>query len=163
MSSDVFERARAGDAAAFTALVKEYQPMVFSLALRMLGSRDEALDLAQEVFMQLHAKMHTLESDTHVRAWLRRVATHRSIDQLRQRPARPLRVEGTFTDHWLQRRLRERLLALGPDARAVMLLRYQEDLGPDEIAATLEMSVNTVKSHLKRSLEQLRRHAETFR
>ena len=43
-----------------------------------------------------------------------------------------------------------------PDARAVMLLRYQEDLDPVEIARTLDMSINTVKSHLKRSLTTLR-------
>ena len=144
--------------------------MVYSLALRMLGSREESFDLAQEVFMQLHARVHTIESADHLRAWLRRVATHRSIDQLRQRPSHlPLdlvdepQADGSYADHWLQGRLRELLLSLAPDARAVMLLRYQEDLGPDEIAATLEMSVNTVKSHLKRSLEQLRRHSGSFR
>lgn len=170
MSSDVFERARAGNVLAFTALVKEHQSMVYSLALRMLGSREESLDLAQEVFMQLHAKMHMLESADHLRAWLRRVATHRSVDQLRQRPTHvPLdrvaepQADECYADHWLQGRLGELLLTLAPDARAVMLLRYQEDLGPDAIAATLEMSVNTVKSHLKRSLEALRRHAGAFR
>lgn len=144
--------------------------MVYSLALRMLGSREESLDMAQEVFMQLHARMHTLESEAHLRAWLRRVATHRSIDQLRKRPL-GMQIElgeGPFADdacedHWLKRRLQALLLTLAPDARAVMLLRYQEDLGPEEIAATLEMAVNTVKSHLKRSLEQLRRHAGTLK
>lgn len=144
--------------------------MVYSLALRMLGSREESLDLAQEVFMQLHGKVHTLDSAAHLKAWLRRVTTHRSIDQLRQRQSMlPLdlvdepQVDALYEDHWLQRRLRELMHSLAPDARAVMILRYQEDLGPEEIAGTLDMSVNTVKSHLKRSLEQLRRHAGAFR
>jgi RNA polymerase sigma-70 factor (ECF subfamily) len=48
------------------------------------------------------------------------------------------------------------LSQLPPAARAVMTLRYQEDLDPQEIAHTLDMSINTVKSHLKRSLEALR-------
>jgi RNA polymerase sigma-70 factor (ECF subfamily) len=45
---------------------------------------------------------------------------------------------------------------LSPAARAVVVLRYQEDLDPVDIASTLDMSINTVKSHLKRSLTQLR-------
>jgi RNA polymerase sigma-70 factor (ECF subfamily) len=49
---------------------------------------------------------------------------------------------------------------LTPDARAVVLLRYQEDLDPTDIARTLDMPVNTVKSHLKRSLESLRERLE---
>ena len=56
----------------------------------------------------------------------------------------------------LQRQLRALIAQLPASARAVVLLRYQEDLDPSEIARTLEMPINTVKSHLKRSLEQLR-------
>jgi len=56
----------------------------------------------------------------------------------------------------LQRRLRELVGELSPAARAVVVLRYQEDLDPEDIARTLSMSINTVKSHLKRSLAALR-------
>jgi len=59
-------------------------------------------------------------------------------------------------DPLLQRRLRELVGALPPAPRAVIVLRYQEDLDPVEIARTLSMSINTVKSHLKRSLASLR-------
>jgi len=52
--------------------------------------------------------------------------------------------------------VRRLLLQLSPEARAVLLLRFQEDLDPSEIAAVLAMSVNTVKSHLRRSLDWLR-------
>jgi RNA polymerase sigma-70 factor (ECF subfamily) len=60
------------------------------------------------------------------------------------------------TDPLAGPRLRRLLLELAPEARVVLLLRYQEDLDPSDIAATLDMSVNTVKSHLRRSLEWLR-------
>ncbi len=53
-------------------------------------------------------------------------------------------------------RVRQLLLELAPDARAVMLLRFQEDLDPTEIAEVLAMPVPTVKSHLRRALEWLR-------
>jgi RNA polymerase sigma-70 factor (ECF subfamily) len=59
-------------------------------------------------------------------------------------------------DPLLQRHLRALLADLSPDARAVLLLRYQEDLDPLEIARTLDMPINTVKSHLRRSLDAMR-------
>jgi len=60
------------------------------------------------------------------------------------------------SDPLLQRHLRALLADLSPPARAVLLLRYQEDLDPVEIARTLDMPLNTVKSHLKRSLDAMR-------
>ncbi len=131
----------------------------------MLGTRDAADDLAQEVFLQLHLNLHSIESAAHVAFWLRRVVTHRAIDRLRSRPRVTLssiddapeiedpRRQG---DPLLQRQLRRLIAELPSSARAVMLLRYQEDLDPLEIARTLEMPINTVKSHLKRSLSALR-------
>jgi RNA polymerase sigma-70 factor (ECF subfamily) len=59
-------------------------------------------------------------------------------------------------DPLLQRHLQRLLSDLSPPARAVLLLRFQEDLDPIEIARTLDMPINTVKSHLKRSLDALR-------
>ncbi len=159
-------RACAGEPAGLAALVHAHQRAVYSLALRMLGTREAAEDLAQEVFMELSGKLRSIESNAHLTFWLRRVTTHRAIDQLRRRA----RVEMSsldaeeqvlfspeeFHDPLLERSLRTVLADLTPPARAVLLLRYQEDLDPVDIARTLDISVNTVKSHLKRSLEILR-------
>ena len=60
------------------------------------------------------------------------------------------------SDPLLQRHLRRLLADLSPPARAVLLLRFQEDLDPLDIARTLDMPINTVKSHLKRSLDAMR-------
>lgn len=159
------EQARAGDAGAFEMLVRLHQRTVHSLALRMLGTRDAADDLAQEVFLQLHLNLRSLDSAAHLGYWLRRVVTHRAIDRLRSRPQfamtsiddEPDIVDTqSGVDPLLQHRLRALLSELPTAARAVMLLRYQEDLDPLEIARTLDMPINTVKSHLKRSLAALR-------
>ena len=64
--------------------------------------------------------------------------------------------EATTRDPLLERHLRELISELPAQARAVVLLRYQEDLDPTDIAEMLDMSINTVKSHLKRSLASLR-------
>jgi len=163
-SEELLTRALAGEAAAFGMLVRAHQAAVYSLALRMLSDRHEAEDLAQEVFLGLHRHLASVESALHLEFWLRKVTVNRAIDHLRRRPRNDLSLEDagvlisdtTDSDPLLQRRLRTLLAQLPPAPRAVMLLRYQEDLNPNEIARTLNMSINTVKSHLQRSLATLR-------
>jgi len=169
----------AGEPKALAALVRANQRSVYSLALRMLGTRDLAEDLTQEVFMEMTDNLTSMQSSEHLTFWLRRVTTHRAIDQLRRRARIEIRsldelllsdrqapagqasaahasAAAEEVDPVWQRHSRLLLAELTPDARAVMLLRYQEDLDPMEIARTLGMSINTVKSHLKRSLEFMR-------
>jgi RNA polymerase sigma-70 factor (ECF subfamily) len=164
---DALCRARAGEQAAFASLVRKHQSCVYGIALRMLADRHRAEELAQEVFLQLHRKLTAIESGAHLMFWLRKVTTNRAIDRLRQEPRHnmvpleevsDLSADTNDEDLLLQRRLRELIAQLPPAARAVVLLRYQEDLDPMEIANTLEMSIHTVKSHLKRSLATLRAH-----
>jgi RNA polymerase sigma-70 factor, ECF subfamily len=158
-------RARAGDQAAFGALVRTFQRTVYSLALRMLRNPQDAEDLAQEVFLQMHRSLCDLSSGSHLAFWLRKVTLHRAIDRLRRNPWRELAPltdvemlasETPDADPLLSTRLAQLVGQLAPAPRAVILLRYQEDLDPVQIARTLGMSINTVKSHLKRSLSLLR-------
>ncbi len=158
-------KARAGERAALGVLVQAHQRSVYSLALRMLGTRDLAEDLTQEVFMQLNGNLPSIDSNRHLRFWLRQVTSNRAIDQLRRRARlqwTPLEEEIQLcsdeqdSDPLLQRHLQALLAELSPQARAVLLLRFQEDLDPQDIARTLDMPLNTVKSHLKRSLESMR-------
>lgn len=162
---ELLTRASAGEAAAFAALVRRYQRTVYSIALRMLGDRHRAEDLAQEVFLQLYRSLDAIGSDAHLAFWLRKVAVNRAIDRIRQEARHdnePLTEADTVVDEagdadpLLQRRMAELVAQLPPAARAVVVLRYQEDLDPVDIASTLDMPINTVKSHLKRSLTSLR-------
>jgi len=165
MADGLLVRARAGDAGAFAELVRAHQGSVFSIGYRMLNRRDAAEDLAQDVFLQLYRKLETIESAEHLGFWLRRVAANLAIDWLRRVPyaatlpledgaevAAPQREDDLLLTRELDRLLGE----LSAPARAVMLLRYQEDLDVAEVGAALDMPVNTVKSHIKRSLTQLR-------
>ena len=164
-NASLLRRARAGEAAAFESLVRQFQGSVFSIGYRMLNRRDAAEDLAQDVFLQLYRKLDSIESLEHLGFWLRRVAANLAIDWLRRGAhgaTQPLEdgVEIPAPQHdddpLLNRELSRLLQELTPAARAVMLLRYQEDCDVTEIATTLEMPVNTVKSHIKRSLTALR-------
>ena len=160
----LLRHARAGDAAAFASLVRLHQASVFSIGYRMLNRRDAAEDLAQDVFLQLYRKLDSIESLEHLGFWLRRVAANLAIDWLR-RPhnatqaldaGAEMPADDADEDPLLSRELTRLLGELAPAARAVMILRYQEDQDVAEIATALDMPVNTVKSHIKRSLTALR-------
>ncbi len=164
-----FELARAGDLWAFRQLVRLHQGRVFSIALRLTGRRADAEELAQDVFVQLHRALPQITSAQHMVHWLLRTVSHRCIDRMRQQERRPRLVPiealrdvaepaapEMEQDPLAGASLRRLVMQLQPDARAVVLLRFQEDLDPQDIARMLEMSVNTVKSHLRRSLEWMR-------
>ena len=149
----------------FDALVREHQAMVFSLAYHFLHDRALAEEVAQEVFLSLHRNLATVQSAAHALFWLRQAAVRRSIDETRRRRRRPqVALEevpepaaGTSRgDPMLGGVLRRLIAALPEDPRMVMVLRYQEDLDPSEIAELLAMPLATVKSHLHRSLAVLR-------
>jgi RNA polymerase sigma-70 factor (ECF subfamily) len=162
-------RAREGDMQAFEVLVRRHERMVFSLAARIVRERALAEEVAQEVFLQLFRSLSQIQSDAHAVFWLRRVAAHRAIDVARHEAGRhtrvsldaapPLALVRKDGDPWLARMLEQAVRGLPPRARAVVTLRYQEDLDPTEIAELLDAPVNTVKSQLKRALAVLRRQA----
>ncbi len=166
------------------ALLAKHQSMVFSIALRITGNRELAEEVAQDVFLELHRSLRTsrqignvgdmsggqssFQSEDHARFWLRKVATHRAIDAVRHRAriretsddVSELPVESAVADPLLAQRLRQLVAGLPGKMRAVIVLRYQEDLMPEEIAQTLSMPVATVKSNLYRGLEILRQKTE---
>lgn len=165
MPDDPLASARAGEAAGFAALVRQHQSLVFGIALRMVMDRPLAEDLSQEVFLQMYRSLDSIESNEHLAFWLRRVTANRAIDRLRQErriERTPLDDEADLPaaeddgDPLFRKHLHAAIGQLAPMARAVLLLRYQEDLDPLEIASTLGIPVNTVKSHLKRSLFVIR-------
>jgi RNA polymerase sigma-70 factor (ECF subfamily) len=149
----------------FADLVREHQAMVFSIACHFLHDRALAEEVAQEVFLQLHRHLDSLESPAHVLHWLRRSTCNRCIDSTRHRRFEPQvglesvpepAASSVPGDPLLARRLRQLVASLPPKQRAVVIMRYQEDLEPEEIAGLLEMPVGTVKSQLQRSLAILR-------
>jgi RNA polymerase sigma-70 factor, ECF subfamily len=153
----------------FEGLVRAHQSMVFSLAYHFLHDRDAAEEVAQEVFLGLHRNLARIQSPEHAGFWLRKVAVQRAIDEGRRRRRRPVvaldavaepSVKVTPRDPLLGEVLRRLIATLAEGPRAVMILRYQEDLDPTEIAAILEMPLGTVKSHLQRSLTLLREKLE---
>jgi len=149
----------------FARIVADNQSLVYSVAVRFLRDREGAEELAQDVFLQLYRRLRQIESPAHATAWLRRAICHRCIYETRKRRLRPRvgleaapepATESRNPDLLLNERLRRMVGELPESARMIVLLRYQEDLDPADIAGVLNMPVSTVKSHLHRSLAVLR-------
>lgn len=155
----------------FEQIVDEHQSMVYSLALRMTGDRGLAEEIAQDVFLELDRNLARIESPLHALYWLRRVAMSRSADALRRRKVRGMDLWVEMNESYgaseeqrtsaLSVRLEGLLSTLPEPQRAALILRYQEDLTPEEIAATLDAPLATIKSHLQRGLKLLRAKAES--
>ena len=160
------ERCARGESSSFAEIVEEHQAMVFSIGLHYLQDRSLAEDVAQDVFLELYQRIGNIESAEHLTYWLRRVTVNRCIDQGRRRKRRsenpleespePVDSRGP-ADPLLLGQLADSLANLGEKQRMMVVLRYQEDLGPAEIAEVMQIPVNTVKSTLHRTLEELRK------
>ena len=154
----------------FEQLVDEHQSMVYSLAVRLTGDRGLAEEIAQDVFLELDRHLGKIESPLHACFWLRRVTMSRTADALRRQRVRGLDLWVEIEENHgapvevrpspLGARLEALLATLPAPQRAALVLRYQEDLTPEEIAATLDAPVATVKSHLQRGLKLLRAKAQ---
>jgi RNA polymerase sigma-70 factor (ECF subfamily) len=166
--ASVLARAQGGDHDAFAELIERHESMVYSLIYHFFGDRSRAEELAQDVFLQLYRNLATIESDSHLLFWLRQVATRRCIDVARRTRLKSVSLDDAadlpahprVADPLLDRRLRQLVEELPETQKAVVTLRYQEDLDPSEICRIVGMPVNTVKSHLHRALQALRRKLE---
>ena len=145
--------------------------MVFSIAQRIIHDPSLAEEVAQDVFFELYSQLPSLASQEHAAHWLRRATVHRSIDTARRRLRRPQdpaaisfaesgvaepAAASQLGDLWLADRLQQMIALLTIVPRTVIVLRYQEELMPEEIATLLNMPLATVKSHLQRALKVLR-------
>jgi RNA polymerase sigma-70 factor (ECF subfamily) len=174
-------RCCAGDAGAFASLVTRHESMVFNLAARLLGNREEARDVSQEVFLQVYRQLRRFQGRSSLKTWIYRIV----VNQCRNRqrfwrrrrmdrscpledlsPRDQLRlVSGSESEEdpfervrrrEQEERLRKALLGVSYEHRAVLLLRELEGLSCEEIAGALSVPTGTVKSRLARAREALR-------
>ena len=166
------------DAHQFREVVEAHGRTVYSIALRIVRDTGTAEEIAQDVFVDFHRTAERLEDDDHVRFWLRRVAVHRSTDALRRRSRQPecaaeLWVEEQHAGSWGEMngtglnqlnhgmaQLLEAAVGSLPEAmRIPVILRYGEEMTPEEISRMLGQPLPTVKSNLQRGLKLLRQKA----
>ncbi|MDP9465617.1 MAG: RNA polymerase sigma factor [Actinomycetota bacterium] len=171
---DLVARARAGDDAAFGALVGRYQTAALRLAAAITGSVDEAADIAQEAFVKAHRSLPRLADAAMVRSWMLRIVANEAKNYLRGRDRRRQRderygswmvaavpdPEATALDADDARGLGLALGRIGVRDRQVIAYRYFAGLSEAETALAVGVAVGTVKSRTARALVRLRAEME---
>lgn len=175
---------QAGEEDAFDVLVRRHQGRVYAVAYRMTGNREDALDVAQEVFLKVHRKVHTWRPRAGFLPWLMRLATNQSIDALRRRkrhrhapleeawqqregqaPVEP-HTPGTgeqVAAHEIGERVQRALDVLSPSQRAVFVMRHYEGLQLADIAEALGCTTGSVKVHLFRATKKMQQELGDLR
>lgn len=168
---ELVRRARAGKADAFRSLYQKYQERVWATAFRIVGDRELASDLAQEVFVKAYEELPGFRGESSFSTWLYRIAANHAINKageisrrarLNERAARE-RPDAAEASAVLDERVQRALGELSVKLRAVVVLRYLEGLSYEEIAEALDLSVGTVKSRLFLAHENLRPLLEDVR
>ena len=172
------QRCAAGDELASEELVSQHQRIVVQLATNLLGDREEALDLAQEVFLRVFRTIHRFRGQSTLRTWIYRIAVNQARNRHRfwQRRHRADQVsldqhvaaygdtlsgceptpERVLAQKELATRLRGALDDLPFEQRTAIVLREIDGLSYEEIAFSLDLAVGTVKSRLTRARQALR-------
>jgi RNA polymerase sigma-70 factor (ECF subfamily) len=179
------QRCASRDEAACAELVTEHQRMVVQLAVNLLGDRDEALDLSQEVFLRVFRTIHRFRGQSSLRTWIYRIAVNQARNRHRfwRRRHRNdqvsldahiavhgefpstlnLRPDRAFEQKELGERLQRALDGLPFDQRTAIVLREIDGLSYDDIAFSLGVAIGTVKSRLTRARQALRDELRTER
>jgi RNA polymerase sigma-70 factor (ECF subfamily) len=181
------ERLRARDERAFNDLVKQYERRVFGLLLRLIGRRDEAEDLAQEVFVQVFKAIGGFRGEAKLSTWIFRIAVNLSKNRTKYLARRrvdsqdhfdgvgddaPLhgakdatmaviaRPDELLSGIELEAIVERSIAELEPEFREVLILRDVEDMSYEEIAEITGLADGTVKSRIHRARLQLKEAVE---
>jgi len=170
-------RLRQGDHRAFEELVIAYQHRVFGVALRMLGNRAEAEEIAQETFLRAHRALPEFRGDARLHTWLYAIASRLCLNRLASADRRLLRADdeplaaasadepsaaARMERAELDAAVREAIAALPEERRIVVVLRDLEGLSYEEIGEVLELEPGTVRSRLHRARLDLKAKLERF-
>ncbi|WP_370363810.1 RNA polymerase sigma factor SigE [Catenulispora sp. GP43] len=152
-------------------IVRTHSQRVYRLAYRLTGNQHDAEDLTQEVFIRVFRSLSSYQPGT-FEGWLHRITTNLFLDMVRRRarirfdslgedaddrlPGREPSPERIFADSHMDADIEAALAALAPEFRAAVVLCDIEGLSYEEIAATLDVKLGTVRSRIHRGRSQLR-------
>jgi len=180
--ADVVVLAQQGREAAFRELVRRYERPVFSLIYRMVRDRETAEDLAQETFIKVLNHIDRYRPEFKLSSWLFKIANNVAIDHLRKRHVDTISMDGSphatsaaeveatsfdvtvaqespldeLESRELGTAIERAIAKLRPEYRSCIMLRHVEGRSYEEIAATLDLPLGTVKTYIHRARHQLR-------
>lgn len=158
-----------GDRKAFDLLVSQYSERIFRLAIRMLGSREEAEDVRQETFITVYQKLKKLVDSKAFEAWIYRVAARICFSRMRKRsrgrevPLDPesVAVEGNPEQRLIAlenaERAQKALNKMRPDQKLMIVLKYVEGLSHEELSLIIGCSAEASRTKLLRARKAYRK------
>lgn len=171
LSTQTLRAAAQGDMGAFEQVYRAYAPFVYNVALRMVEAREDAEEITQEVFLIVHRKLASFMFRSSLKTWVYRITANCAINFLNKRnregkgrvdldealaftPAAD-NTRGRMEKEDREYRVRMLLELLNPDERACVVLRNIEGLSYAEVARSLDLNINTVRTRLKRAREKM--------
>lgn len=187
--ADIVHLAQQGRELAFRELVRRYERPVFSLVYRMVRNRELAEDLAQDAFIKVLNNLDRYSPQFKFSSWLFKIANNVAIDHLRRRQLDTISIDGSanatsaeaveatgfdlvsdqesalseLESRELGSAIERAIGALRPEYRACIMLRHVEGRSYEEIAATLDLPLGTVKTYIHRARHALREALEPIR
>jgi len=176
-NDDLLARLRRGETQAFEDLVRTYQHRVFGVGLRMLGSRAEAEEIAQETFLRAHRAIGEFRGEARLGTWLYAIASRLCLNRLASGERRHTRADDdalarvpaggsdaamVLEQSELEAALHQAIADLPDERRIVVVLRDLEGLAYEEIAEVLGLELGTVRSRLHRARTELKAKLERF-
>jgi RNA polymerase sigma-70 factor (ECF subfamily) len=157
----VIERVLKGDTDAFNLLIRKWEKPIYNFIVRMIGNRDEAMDLSQDCFMRAFRELRTLKDLDRFSSWLYRIAHNACLSEIRKNHGKTwveLDPDIGPVHQPVENRLavEKALRQLPPDQREAVVLKVFQSLKFEEIAAIQDAPVSTVKSRLYMGFEKLR-------
>lgn len=181
--ADLIRAFREGHDEAFEELVRRYQRAIANVIYLTLGDRQEVEDLSQEVFLRAYKSLARFDETSTLYSWLYRIAVNLSIDEIRRRKIRRTlsldvlpestieheresKQRGSSADN-LMRKEKEMVIVkalnkLSPAYRSALVLREYEEMSYAQIARTLRISVQAVKSRIFRARQELKVHLRDY-
>ncbi|MDH7516563.1 MAG: sigma-70 family RNA polymerase sigma factor [Bacteroidota bacterium] len=156
---------------AFNELVRRYQERIYRVLLRLVGDRDDALDLAQDVFFRAWKGIRDFRGDAQVFTWLYRIAMNLGLNHIRKRklrsalplhtlqneePAHPENPQHEIERDEIRELIERAVEKLPAKQRAVFILRYYDDMPYEQIASILNTSVGGLKANYFHAVQKLR-------
>jgi RNA polymerase sigma factor (sigma-70 family) len=167
VAPELVRNAQAGDREALITLLREIETHVYRTAYYILGNEQDAMDASQEALIRIYSKINSYEEKALFKTWVQRIVTNICIDKFRKtKPTISIdehemsfisqqNVEDVIMDGYLAKDIREAIDKLPENHRSVVVLRYLQDFSYHEIAESLNLPLNTVKSYLFRARQQL--------
>jgi len=167
VATELIQAAQAGDRDALVTLLREIESHVYRTAYYILGNEQDALDAAQEALIRVYTKIGSYQEKAQFKTWVQRIVTNICIDKFRRtKPSVSIEehemifrsdnnVEDEVISTYVAKDIQEAIERLPEHHRTVVVLRYLQDFSYNEIAETLDLPINTVKSYLFRARHQL--------